>query len=100
MSHSSTDQPHNDNPTTAEIFRVFRNATVANISGMKLLLEECADLRSELVTIHRLHGDGDGYGTFSSRQRSRILELKEAANHMEDMLVSLYGPAADHTYDG
>ena len=48
-------QPADGDPTTAEIFRVFRNTTMASLEGLRLLLEECAELRAELVTIHGLH---------------------------------------------
>lgn len=88
-------QPHDGNPTAAEIFRVFRNTTIASIEGLTLLLGECADLRGELVTMHGLHGDGDGDGIFSARQRNRIFELQEAAKDMEALLASLPGGAAD-----
>ena len=89
MPKSSPDQPHDGNPTAAEIFRVFRNTTMASIEGLRLLLRECADLRSELVVVHSLHSDGDGDGVFSGRQQNRILELREAAKDMEAVLVSL-----------
>lgn len=95
MSQSPSEQPHNDNPTAAEIFRVFRNTTMASISGLRLLLGECADLRGELVTIHNLRTDGDGDGVFSARQQNRILELQEAAKDMQALLVSLPSEAAD-----
>lgn len=62
---------------------------MASIEGLKLLLEECAELRAELVTIHSLHGDGDGDGVFSARQQNRILELQEAPTQMGEMLASL-----------
>jgi hypothetical protein len=52
MSKSSHDQPHNGKATPAEILRVFRETTIATISGLQLLLDECADLRGELVTAH------------------------------------------------
>lgn len=89
MPKSSNDQPHNGNPTPAEIFRVFRETTVASIEGLTLLLKECADLRGELVTVHSLHIDGEGDGMFSSRQQNRILELQEAARQMQALLGSL-----------
>lgn len=95
MPKSSQDQPHDGNPTAAEIFCVFRNTTMASIEGLRLLLEECADLRGELVTVHNLHGDGDGDGVFSARQQNRILELQEAAKDMETLLASVPGGAAD-----
>ena len=85
----SFDPHHNDNPTTAEMFRVFRETTMASISGMKLLLDECADLRGDLITIHSLHDDGDGDGVFSARQQSRILELRETAKAMGALFTSL-----------
>lgn len=91
MPDLSSDQPDNGNPTAAEIFRVFRNTTMASIQGLRLLLDECADLRSELVTIHSLNSDGDGHGVFSARQQDRILELREAAKDMQAMLASLPG---------
>ena len=85
----SFDPPHHDNPTAAEMFRVFRETTMASISGMKLLLDECADLRGDLVTIYSRHNDGDGDGLFSARQQSRILELREAAKAMGALFTSL-----------
>ena len=97
MSKSSHDQPHIGNPTTAEIFRMFRETTVASISGLKLLLEECADLRAELVTAHTRTNDGNGeaHGIFSARQQSRIVELKDAAQAMEALAIALPGGAND-----
>jgi len=89
MSKSSHDQPYNGNPTPAEIFRIFRETTAATITGLKLLLDECADLRADLVAVHHLHNDGDGDGVFSSRQQSRILELKDAAQAMGALLIAL-----------
>lgn len=91
MSQSSHDQPHNGKPTPAEIFRVFRKTTTASISGLKLLLEECADLRGDLITIHGRTEieNGDGDGLFSARQQSRIAELKNAAQAMEALLIAL-----------
>lgn len=96
MPPQTPNHPDNGNPTAADIFRVFRDATMASISGMRLLLGECVDLRTELVAVHSLHGDGDGHGQFSARQRTRIVELQEAAKHMEDVLVSLHGTSSDH----
>ena len=55
MPRSSQGQPQDGNPTAAEIFRVFRNTIEASIEGLRLLLRECADLRTDLVTVHRLH---------------------------------------------
>lgn len=89
MSKSSHHQPHDGNPTPAEIFRVFRETTVASISGLKLLLDECADLRAELVTVHTLTNDGDGDGVFTARQQSRIVELNDAAQAMKALLIAL-----------
>lgn len=89
MAKSSPDQPDNGNPTAAEIFRVFRNTTMASIEGLRLLLGECADLRGELVTVHNLHSDGDRHGEFSARQQTRISELQEAAKEMEAVLATL-----------
>lgn len=94
MSQSSQDQP-DGNPTAAEIFRVFRNTTMASIEGLRLLLGECADLRSELVTIHNLHTDGEGDGVYSARQQNRILELQEAGKEMEVLLASLSNEPSD-----
>ena len=91
MPQSSPDKGHNGNPTAAEIFRVFRNTIMASIEGLKLLLEECADLRADLVTINGRR-DSDGKA-FSVRQQNRILELKEAALEMEVVLASL--PSGD-----
>ena len=93
MSQSPSQQPHNGNPTAAEIFCVFRTTMMASIAGLRLLLGECADLRGELLRIHNLHGNGDG--VFSARQQNRILELQEAAKEMQVLLVSLPGEAAD-----
>lgn len=91
MSKSSHDQPVNGKPTPAEIFRVFRETTIASISGLKLLLDECADLRAELVTAHIRTNDGNGeaHGIFSARQQSRIEELKDAAKAMEALVIAL-----------
>lgn len=98
MPETSPDQPHDGSPTPAEVFHVFRNTTMASLEGLKLLLEECADLRAELVTIHSLHGDGDGDRVFSARQQNRILELQEAATQMGEVLASLpKGPATGRT---
>ncbi len=91
MPESPREQPNVGNPTAAEIFRVFRNTTMASIEGLRLLLGECADLRADLVTVHSLHSDGDGDGVFSARQQDRILELREAAKDMQALLVSLPG---------
>jgi hypothetical protein len=90
--------PNDGAPTAAEIFRVFRDTTMASISGLKLLLDECADVRAELVTI--VDGSHDGDGKFSSRQRNRILELKEAALDMEALLASLPGEESASEGDG
>lgn len=95
MPNSSPDQPYDDNPTAAEIFRVFRNTTMASIEGLRLLLSECADLRGELITVHSLHGDGDG--VFSARQQNRILELEEAAKDMEALIASLPSHPGDRS---
>lgn len=89
MAQSSPDQPHDGNPTAAEIFRVFRETTMASIEGLRLLLGECADLRADLVIVHSLHSDGEGDGVFSARQQGRILELQEAAMGMEALVRSL-----------
>lgn len=91
MPESPREQPNVGNPTAAEIFRVFRNTTMASIEGLRLLLGECADLRADLVTVHSLHCDGNGDGVFSARQQDRILELREAAKDMQALLVSLPG---------
>ena len=91
MPESPREQPNVGNPTAAEIFRVFRNTTMASIEGLRLLLGECADLRADLVTVHSLRSDGDGDGVFSARQQDRILELREAAKDMQALLVSLPG---------
>ena len=100
MSKSSHDQPLDGKPTPAEIFRVFRETTIASISGLKLLLDECADLRTELVTIRTLANDGDGDGVFSARQQSRIVELKDAAQAMEALVIALPRGASDGADDG
>ena len=81
------DQPHNGNPTPAEIFRLFRNTTLASIEALRLLLVECADL----ITVHGLQSDGDGDGVFLGRQRGRIQELQNAALEMASLLASLPG---------
>ena len=81
------DLPDSGRPTAAEIFRVFRETTMASISGLKLLLEECADVRAELLMM--VDGTHDGDGLFSARQRNRIRELKEAAQEMETLLATL-----------
>src|SRR5262245_1452580 len=79
MPKSSADQPHDGNPTSAEIFRIFRETTEASISGLKLLLEECADVRADLITIHgRTETENGGDGVFSARQQNRIVELRQA----------------------
>ena len=93
----SPQEPHNGDPTAAEIFRVFRNTTMASIEGLRLLLGECADLRGDLVTVHNLHSDGDSDGIFSARQQNRILELQDAAKEMEVLLASLPGEANSGT---
>ena len=82
-------QPLDGNPTAAEIFRVFRNTTVASLEGLRLLLEECALLRIELITVHGPHIDGDDHNVFSARQQDRIRELQEAAKDIEAMAASL-----------
>jgi hypothetical protein len=87
----SPDQPLDGSPTAAEIFHVFRSTTMASIEGSRLLLDECADLRAELVTVHSLHSEGDGDALFSARQQGRILELREAANEMKILQSSLPG---------
>lgn len=91
MPKSPPNEPRNGSPTPAEIFRVFRNTTMASIEGLRLLLEECASLRAELIAVHRLHsnGDGDGHGVFSDRQQNRILQLQEAAKEMQALVASL-----------
>lgn len=91
MSNFSHDQPHIGNPTTAEVFRMFRETTIASISGLKLLLDECADLRAELVNAHTRTNDGNGesHGIFSARQQSRIVELRDAAQAMEALVIAL-----------
>lgn len=88
-------QPSNGDPTPAEIYRVFRNTTMASIEGLRLLLDECADLRAELVIVHGLHGNGDGDGVFSARQQSHILELQDAAKSMAALVASLTREPAD-----
>ena len=95
MPKSPPDQPDNANPSAAEIFRVFRNTTMASIEGLRLLLGECADLRADLVAVHSLHSDSGGDGVFSARQQNRILELQEAAKEMEALQASLPGDASD-----
>jgi len=79
--------PDNNGPTVAEIFHAFRDTSIATITGLKLLLEECADLRAELVTI--VEANHDGSGLFSARQQDHILELKRAAQDMDAVLDSL-----------
>jgi hypothetical protein len=99
MPQPSQDQPDDGNPTAAEIFRVFRNTTMASIQGLRLLLGECADLRADLVTVHSLHSEGDGDEVFSARQQNRILELQKAANDMGALLTSLPRQAGDGSQD-
>lgn len=99
MPEFSQNKSHNGDPTAAEIFRVFRNTTVASIEGLRLLLGECADLRADLVTVHTLHTDSEGDGVFSARQRSRILELQEAAKEMEALVASLPRQQGDEARD-
>jgi hypothetical protein len=91
MSKSSHDEPHNGKPTPAEILRVFCETMIATISGLKLLLDECADLRAELVTAHTRTNDGncETYAVFSARQQSRIVELRDAAQSMEALVIAL-----------
>ena len=99
MPQPSPDQPDDSNPTAAEIFRVFRNTTMASIQGLRLLLGECADLRADLVTLHSLHSKDDGDGAFSACQQNRILELQDAANEMTALLTSLPCEAGDASTD-
>ena len=102
MPESPREQPNVGNPTAAEIFRVFRNTTMASIEGLRLLLGECADLRADLVTVHSLHsyGGGDGgNGVFSARQRDRILELRKAAGAMETLMDALPREVGDGVAD-
>ncbi len=68
---------------------MFRTTTRAAISGLKLLLQQCADLRAELITIVDGNHDGNGSGSFSARQRNQIVELKQAAQAMDVLLASL-----------
>jgi hypothetical protein len=91
MSKSSPEQPHDGSPSAAEIFRLFRDTTLASVAGLKLLLDECAGLRADLVMIYDGSGNDDGDGVFSARQQQRIVELKEAAQEMEAVLTSLPG---------
>ena len=93
MPKPSRDQPHDGQPTAAEIFRVFRETTAASISGLRLLLDECADLRADLIMIHGRTENGDGDGAFSARQQNRMVELQEAAQAMEALLINLPGEA-------
>jgi hypothetical protein len=79
--------PRDGDPTAAEIFRVFRNTTMATIVGLKTLLDECADLRAELVTI--VDGNHGGSQVFSARQENYIQELRQGAQAMEALLASL-----------
>ena len=72
---------------------------MASIEGLRLLLGECADLRSELVTVHNIHIDGEGDGVFSARQQIRILELQDAAKEMENLLGS-FPPEPSDDSDG
>ena len=88
-------QPPDGNPTAAEVFRVFRTTMMASIEGLRLLLEECAHLRAELVTIHGLYSDRDDHGVFSSRQQDRIVALQEAEKGMEALIASLPQGASD-----
>ena len=88
-------QPANGDPTTAEIFRIFRNTTMASLEGLRLLLEECAELRAELVTILGLHSGGDDHRVFCARQQDRILELKKTAKDMQVLVASLSQGASE-----
>ena len=88
-------QPPDGDPTAAEIFRVFRTTMMASLQGLRLLLDECANLRAELVNLQSLHSDGDDHGVFSARQQDRILELQEASKDMEALLASLPHEAND-----
>ena len=90
----SLNKPPNGDPSATEIFRLFRSTTTASLEGLRLLMEECADLRAELVIIHELSSDGDDHGVFSARQKDRILELQAAANAMEALAATLPQAAA------
>ena len=79
---------------------MFRTTTIAAISGLKLLLQECAELRAELITIVDGNHDGDGSGSFSARQRNQIVELKRAAQAMNVLLASLSGNTVPRNNDG
>jgi hypothetical protein len=87
-------QPPDGDPSAAEIFRLFRSTTTASLEGLRLVLEECADLRAELVMIHGLYSDGGDHGVFSARQKDRILELQAAATAMEALAATLPQAAA------
>ena len=97
MSISSHDQPNDGLPTAAETFRMFRETTITSISALKLLLDECADLRAELVTAHTRTNDGNGeaHSISSARQQSRIAELKDVAQAIEALVIALPRGAND-----
>jgi len=99
MPRFSQDSSHEGSPTAAEIFRVFRNTTLASIEGLRLLLGECADLRADLNTVHSLHNNGESDGLFSARQQDRILELRKAATAMETLIDSLPREAGNGAAD-
>jgi len=87
-----------DHPIATAIFRLFGDTTIATITGLKLLLEESADLRAELVTI--VEANHDGSGLFSARQRNHILEPKRASQDMEALLASLTPDGSASQGDG
>lgn len=86
-------QPPNYDPSKADMFRMFRDMTVACISGLHLLLKECADLRAELITMDTHHTDGSG-AEFAARQERHMSQLEAAATDMEGLLARL--PEAPH----
>lgn len=97
MREPDQDKRRNSNPTAAEVYRLFRNTTMASMSAVRLLLMECADLRADLITVHGLNGDGEGNAVFSRRQQDRILELQNAAIEMVSLLASLPSQPGDRS---
>ncbi len=83
------------NPTAAEIFRVFRNTTMASIEGLRLLLGECADLRGELVTLHSLHSDSAVMGYFRPANKIAYWNYRKRRNTCRLLLASLPNQAED-----
>jgi hypothetical protein len=90
-------QPDDGNPTPAEIFRVFRETIMATIGALKLLLQESANVRAELVLLAGANQDINEL--FFVRQRGRIGELEQAAQEMQTLFASLSPDASTHDDD-